>query len=175
MVSRILYASVGVVILFLFLSMDVYIIRYNSMNPTLTDGDYVITISRRIVTLEKNDIVIVKNVSDSGEQALVKRIVAINNDTLDVYDEHIKIKNNRMFHDPLYYTIQSAVNNPITTYTDYIHEKSGTLSTRVDSNKIKLNEDAFFLVGDNQLESMDSRFWGIINKEKIVGKVVLVL
>ena len=39
----------------------------------------------------------------------------------------------------------------------------------------KINEGKIFVVGDNQMESLDSRVWGYIDQKKIVGKVILKL
>ena len=35
-----------------------------------------------------------------------------------------------------------------------------------------LGEDEFFVLGDNRLESADSRVWGVISHEEFQGKVL---
>ena len=42
-----------------------------------------------------------------------------------------------------------------------------------DMDEITLGEDEYFFLGDNRLESGDSRSWGIINRNRLIAKVLL--
>lgn len=59
-------------------------------------------------------------------------------------------------------------------YEDYIYDE-----TYVEDNKnifpLKLNEDEYFLLGDNREISEDSREFGVVNSKDIKGKVIYVL
>ena len=57
---------------------------------------------------------------------------------------------------------------------DYIHDKEIlkkiTLGKTVE---VVLDEDCYFMLGDNTNESYDSRFWGFVKDSRIRGKAVL--
>ncbi|OGF52303.1 MAG: signal peptidase I, partial [Candidatus Firestonebacteria bacterium GWA2_43_8] len=38
----------------------------------------------------------------------------------------------------------------------------------------KINEDYYFMMGDNRDNSADSRFWGFVPREKLIGRPILV-
>jgi signal peptidase I len=37
-----------------------------------------------------------------------------------------------------------------------------------------LKQDYFFMMGDNRDDSLDSRFWGFVPREKIVGEALMI-
>lgn len=64
-------------------------------------------------------------------------------------------------------------------YFKYLFKK--TSESLYNSNKNLIKESLFivptnyfFVIGDNYFESMDSRFWGFVHKDQIIGKVITV-
>ncbi len=94
--------------------------------------------------IEHNDIVVIKK----NNRIIIKRIVAIPYDTVEI-DDYLYINNER--------------------YDDLIIQDGG-----IASNEIILNENEYFVLGDNRQNSIDSRFHeiGIIKKEEIIGKLL---
>lgn len=43
-----------------------------------------------------------------------------------------------------------------------------------DSKKINIPEGYYFFLGDNSISSQDSRFWGFVDKEQIIGKAIFI-
>ncbi len=43
------------------------------------------------------------------------------------------------------------------------------------SHRIETSQSYYFMLGDNRLDSYDSRYWGFLPEENIIGKAVLVL
>jgi len=126
----------------------------NSMVPTFHSGDYLITekISYRLGESKKGDIIVLKNPRDES-QDFIKRIIATPGDT-------IKIENNTVF------VNGGAINEyylPAGTPT-----QAGAFLT--EGSEIKAGPNQYFVLGDNRGHSSDSREWGAVTKEEIVGK-----
>ncbi|MFH1837691.1 MAG: signal peptidase I [Candidatus Omnitrophota bacterium] len=43
-----------------------------------------------------------------------------------------------------------------------------------EDKAVKVEEDTFFVLGDNSTNSMDSRYWGFVPKENLVGKAFVI-
>lgn len=56
---------------------------------------------------------------------------------------------------------------------DYIYEKT-YVEDNTNTYPLKLNENEYFVLGDNRTTSKDSRDFGIVTKEEIKGKVIYV-
>ncbi len=74
-----------------------------------------------------------------------------------------RLLNNKMFVDSIVPLVDRMVNN---ASSNFIPDLS-----IADSNSSR----KYFLLGDNLLKSIDSRIWGTIPKENIIGKATLVL
>ncbi|MCK4891978.1 MAG: signal peptidase I [Candidatus Pacebacteria bacterium] len=115
-----------------------------SMNPTLNNGDYLI-INKINKSYQRGDIIVFYNSLHDG--FLTKRIIG-------VPTEIVEIKNGKVFI------------NEIELKENYIFQE-------VFPNKIiALNDDEYFVLGDNLSKSADSRFFGAIKKDDIRGEVV---
>lgn len=114
-----------------------------SMNPTFYEGDCLAYTPYTSYNI--NDIVVSEPSNYDGK--IVKRIVGLPNSTITIIDDIL--------------------------YVDDIKVKdmTGSLVHIVYYNKT-LQEDEYFLLGDNYSNSIDSRTLGPINKQCIVGKVI---
>lgn len=124
-----------------------------SMEPTLHDGDALVIdlLSYRFVDPAVGDIV-VATTPDTG-QSVVKRVVAVGGDLIGIEDG-VLIRNGRAVDEP--YTNQDQMGGyywgPIT-----------------------VPEGQVFLLGDNRLESVDSREYGPVSIDAIDGRYVFPL
>lgn len=126
----------------------------NSMVPTLHSGDYLITekISYRFSNPKHGEIIVLKNPRDES-QDFIKRIIAVPGDTL-------KISNGSIF-----------VNGQLIkeNYLPLgISTRSGAFIQ--GGNTVKAGSNQYFVFGDNREHSSDSREWGAVTKEEIVGR-----
>ena len=80
---------------------------------------------------------------------LTKRIIALPNETIEIKDGKVYI-NNIMLSEP------------------YINSQTANFGTTESTMKNK----EYFVMGDNRSNSSDSRVWGSVSKDKIIGKVV---
>ncbi|NSW91305.1 MAG: signal peptidase I [Firmicutes bacterium] len=135
------------------------IVDGNSMLPTLNHGDQLIVekISPRIDKLKRGDLVTVyiPEYLEKGKDYVVKRVVAIGNDT-------VEIKNGKLF-----------VNGE-EVKEDYING-SETQEVNPEYSSLTVPEDCVYILGDNRLPhaSLDSRSIGPVKKKRITGKVIL--
>jgi len=126
----------------------------NSMVPTFRSGDYLITekISYKLGSPKLGDIIVLKNPRNES-QDFIKRVIAVPGDT-------IKIENNSVF-------INGGVINETYLPAGTITYPGAFLT---ESSEIKAGPNQYFVLGDNRNHSSDSREWGSITKQEIVGK-----
>lgn len=126
----------------------------SSMVPTLHNGDFIVTekISYRFTNPKHGDIIVLKNPQNESED-FIKRIIAVPGDTVQVTNNKVYLNNQPLKEDYL-------PSGTITRPGSYLTEN---LSVKVDNNK-------YIVFGDNREHSSDSRAWGTITKEEIVGR-----
>jgi len=130
-------------------------VKGDSMFPTLHDGDRVVS-SGVLYDPQPGDIIILK--SDYYSQPLVKRIIAVENQTVDID-----------FLNGLVYVDGKVISEP------YIYEPTHTDEGFI--GPVTVPEGCVFVMGDNRNESNDSRCpdIGFIDEKEIFGKVLWVL
>ena len=136
-----------------------YIVQFiqvegSSMYPTLTDsGHYWLNrFSYVISEPRQNDIVALKDPRDNTLE--VKRIIAMPGQSVYLKDGRVYV-NGKLLDEPYL---------PANTPT-YAYEKN-------ESEFICIGNDKFFVLGDNRNNSTDSRTFGAVPRQNIIGKVV---
>ena len=133
-------------------------------NGKRAGGDYLLMLRKPISgNYQQGDIVIASIPSYENGKYLVKRVIATEGQTVTLdYDD------NNVFR---VYVNDEPLDEP------YINEEM--LPVFFDNNPYPMTipENSYFLLGDNRNNSMDSRnsAIGIVHKEDIIGKAVLVL
>jgi len=105
----------------------------------------------------KSGDVIVFVYPEDPKRDFIKRLVAVGGETIEIKNGEIYI-NDEMIEDPairnLYYYNRGE-------YGRY-------------NQKIKVPEDSYFVLGDNSGSSQDSRYWGFVPKELVIGKAEII-
>ena len=127
-------------------------VQGSSMYPNLEDGDYLIVdeATYRLRDPQRGEVVIFKYPKDTS-QLYIKRIVGLPGESVEIRDNEIIITND---------------SGKQTLKEDYISLDNKTLG----SIKVNLGEDEYFVLGDNRMFSSDSRRWGTLPRENIVGR-----
>lgn len=125
-----------------------------SMFPTFHDGDYLITekVGYKFGEPKRGDIIVLKNPRDES-QDFIKRVIALPGDTIKIEDNAIFLNGLKL--QESYLALEMETN-------------SGAFLT--EGTDIKAGPNQYFVIGDNRNHSSDSREWGPITKEEIVGK-----
>lgn len=126
-----------------------------SMEPSFFNGDYLIVdeITYRFRDPQRGEVIIFKY-PQSPTQRYVKRIIGLPGETIIIENGQISIidKNKKFILDELGYLPDSYTGGEI---------------------KASLSGDEYFVLGDNRAFSSDSRRWGALSREFIIGKVYL--
>lgn len=158
--SLILYtlAAVGLALFIRFFIAAPYIVQGSSMEPTFHDYHYVIVdrLSYRFGEPERGD-VIVFNLPHNESRALIKRIIGLPLETVTIENGAVRIKN-------------AAAPDGFVLAEPYLDpERFGG----VQNMSLTLGADEYFVLGDNRVVSSDSRVWGALPQEDIVGRALV--
>lgn len=133
-----------------------FIVSGASMNPSFADGEYIIVDQISYKTLQspqRGDIIIFKSPQDPSK-FLIKRVIGLPNEIIEILGEDIYIKKEGEDFKKI--------------EEDYL---------KVDFNayvkSLKLENDEFFVLGDNRNNSIDSRYFGAVKKDLIIGRAFL--
>ncbi len=139
------------------LMLDMSIMRKNvygqSMYPTLADGDEVLYINPAYKKIKRGSIVSLK-ITDSIH--FVKRVVGLPNETVAIVDGvNIYINGQLLDDEYAYYgnKFQEIIDNGL------LADKDGIWT---------LGNEEYFVIGDNRLNSFDSRDFGPVPREEII-------
>jgi signal peptidase I len=139
-----------------------------SMLPTLEKGDRVLVnkVSYRLHDVHQGDIVVFDNpVEGQGEVAdLVKRVIAVGGQTLVLRDGAVYVDGEKRNED---YT--QGVTAPFGTSIP------GCANPRPQADKCEVPPGSVFVMGDNRQASQDSRRFGPIDEDRIVGRVFVLI
>ena len=131
----------------------------DSMEPTLSEGD-VLLMSGLGYTPERGDIIIAQSASYGLARPLVKRVIAVGGDELDIDFDTWEVRvNGELIDEP--YLLQGS--GRMTRY----------YSTEHLTFPMTLPEGYLFVMGDNRQNSADSRHRsiGLIDQRYVVGRV----
>lgn len=158
-VQALVTAVVGVVLLFTF---GVRLISVNgpSMQNTLYTGDELLVLNAMFCDFKAGDVVVINdyNAEEPLDETLVKRIIAVGGQTVDV--------------DPASGTVRVDGQE-----LDEPYIKEPTYTTAGTQFPLTLAEDEVFIMGDNRNHSSDSRDsrLGAVKEGYLQGKVLLLL
>jgi len=166
-----------------------------SMIPTLLVGDFILVnkfeygirlpvINTKIVPLgepERGDVVVFRN-PENPSIPFIKRVVGVPGDTVEYRDKTVFV-NGEKFDQTLVGgyvgTGRSTAHSSAVIYEETISEnlEHEILITPVrpgSNGRTTVPEDAYFVLGDNRDNSRDSRFWGFVPDENLVGKAFVI-
>ena len=151
--TLVLFAAIGTAI-YLFIAQP-HKVSGLSMFPTMHSGDFIITnkIGYRLDEPKKGQIIVFKNPRDES-QDFIKRIIGLPKDSVKVQSGHVYV-NNILLNESEY--LDSAVT---TSPGAFLKE----------NESVSIPDDHYIVMGDNRPASSDSREWGLVAGEEIIGE-----
>ncbi len=154
LIKFVLPALVIVLILRFFVAQP-FIVSGASMDPTFSNGQYLIVdeLSYRLESPQRGDVIIFRYPRDPS-QFFIKRIIGLPNET-------VQISNNSV-------TIIKPDGTEFSLDEGYVKNLGNGAS-----QKLTLSDKDYFVMGDNRPESSDSRIWGSLPSQNIVGRALI--
>ncbi len=139
-----------------------YVVDGESMYPTLHNGDLVVIRKFGVTehTLERGDIIVFHR---NEEEDYVKRIIGVPGDKIE-FEEDILFVNGERQEEPYLDAYQAEHSGQLVTGTFSLYDVTG---------KNTIPAGYVFVMGDNRLESYDSRYFGLVDIDSVVGTLDL--
>lgn len=106
-------------------------------------------------------------------QNVLRRVIGLPGDTIYIsnYTVYIKPHNSQYFLTE--FEVSQKMYDILYTVDGSLPVFDQTLGTVGTMNEFTLQDDEYFVLSDNRISGIDSRFWGAITKEEIKGKALL--
>lgn len=147
--------EIALISLFLFLSINTISARIRvesvSMQPTLLAGNFVVVnkLSYQFGDPRRGDIIVFKYPPDPELDPYIKRVIGLPG-------EHVMVEGGKVFINGV------RISEP---YLETQTQQGGEWT---------VPQDALFVMGDNRNNSSDSRAWGVVPVENVIGKAFMV-
>ena len=124
----------------------------NSMYPTLKDGDVLLLnkFNYKLFDIKRGDII---SLEYADTKYLIKRVIGLPGDSVNIIDSKLYI--NGEIYDEEYIS------------DDLVYDSFSLSDIGYDT----IPKDMYLVLGDNRVDSLDSREIGLIKKDEIIGKI----
>ncbi|TSC75241.1 MAG: signal peptidase I [Parcubacteria group bacterium Gr01-1014_30] len=152
-VVKVVVIATAIVVPIRYFLFQPFLVKGQSMEPNFANGDYLIIdqLSYRFREPQRGEVVVFKY-PQMPSQRYIKRILGLPGETVEVKEGKVVVSG---FELKEYYL-------PSSVFTD---EKG--------FERVALGENEYFVLGDNRPASSDSRVWGILPGENIIGRVFI--
>lgn len=176
-----------------------FIVPTPSMDSTVMVGDHLLvdklsyappgSFSRYVLPYtepKRGDIIVFRWPIDI-QQNYVKRVIGIPGDHIHIVDKVVYV-NGKALQEPytqhIFPNLEAYRDNfpgelPAAQIASMVNgqamvDRAGTMLQHVSGGEVIVPEGSFFAMGDNRDNSLDSRYWGFVPRENIIGKPLLI-
>jgi len=133
-------------------ALRLYVIPSSSMAPTLVPGDHIVVTPYRFGKNPQRGDVIVFRSPHVADELMIKRVIGTPGDLVETRAGRVIVSGHAL---PEPYVATQAM--------------SGAISPQI------IPAGTYFVLGDNRNDSLDSRSWGVLPREAVVGRARMVL
>ena len=172
--------------------MQAFVVPTSSMESTVLTGDHLIVdklsfsppggFSRLILPyteVKRGDIIVFKFPPDP-RQNYVKRVMGVPGDRIKVAGKKVTLNGHQLVEPYTQHIDPSEIpyrdtwpDTPINVPFEYMPRVT-EMMTHVDKGEMVVPPGVYFAMGDNRDNSLDSRYWGFVPRENIVGKPTII-
>ncbi len=122
-----------------------------SMKPNLIEGDFVLVnrLAYRFSSPQRGDVIVFKYPPDPNTTPYIKRIIGLPGDHIEIHNSQVFVNGN-------------LLSEP---YLKTTTERGGQWT---------VPDKSLFVMGDNRNNSSDSRAWGMVPYDNIIGKAMVI-
>ncbi|MFH1367130.1 MAG: signal peptidase I [Patescibacteria group bacterium] len=156
-VVKVVVISLAIIVPIRYFLIQPFYVRGASMEPNFHDNEYLIIneIGYRFASPQRGDIVVIKSKLVAKEY-LIKRVIGLPEEKIEINNGEVKIFNK---------------DNPEGKVLQEEYLAKGI--TTNGNNIITLKSDEYYVMGDNRPSSLDSRSFGAIERDEVVGRAWL--
>ncbi len=170
-----------------------FVIPTGSMEDTLLIGDHLLVdklayapagpVSKYLLPYEQpkhGDIIVFRYPGDIS-QTFVKRVIGVPGDHLKmvnrvIYRNGIPLNEPYVYHKYPYDPYRDNFPGEPSQFGDRLQDQlqRDMLEHHVVNGEVVVPPDSYFAMGDNRDNSLDSRYWGFVPRDNIIGKPLLI-
>ncbi len=153
---KILIIALIIIVPFRMFVAEPFVVSGSSMLPNFQNHNYLIVDRLSYITgaPKRGDVIVLLYPKDTS-QFFIKRIIGLPGDTVELENGYVVIKNSQ-------WPQGQRLAEP------YLPDQSETFGS---PDPVVLGSGEYFVLGDNRTASSDSRVWGILPRNDIVGRV----
>lgn len=133
-------------------ALRLYVIPSSSMAPTLVPGDHIVVTPYRFGSRPVRGDVIVFRSTRGVDELLIKRVIGTPGDLVETRGGRVIVRGHAI---PEPYVAAQAT--------------TGFIAAQI------VPADSYFVLGDNRADSLDSRSWGVLPRDLVVGRARMIL
>jgi len=157
-IFKVVTISLAIIIPVRYFLIQPFYVKGASMEPNFSDFEYLIIneISYRFNEPQRGEVIVFRYPHDPS-QFFIKRVIGLPGEQVVIRDGQVYIKSS---------TSQELVVLDESAYLSATTKTGGQID-------VTLGPDEYYLLGDNRAASLDSRAFGPVSRQSIIGKTLL--
>lgn len=157
-ITKVVCISLAIILPVRYYLIQPFYVKGESMVPNFHDQEYLIVdeISYRFKAPERGQVIVFRYPRNPQEY-FIKRIIALPGEEVQIKDGKVIVYNEA---------------NPSGFTLDEKYLPADLLTEDENSEKITVNNNEYFVLGDNRSNSKDSRSFGPVDKSFVIGKIL---